>query len=267
MIFRHLSRLLAIAACLLPLQSAADDIPVAAASSLMIVLEEIAGLFQRETGHTVKLSFGSSGTLARQIIYGAPFELFLSADEQSVSLLNERGLTDGRGNVYGIGRLALFVPRHSAVKPAADLSTLAGSVRMGVLTRFAMANPEHAAYGMQAKQALQNAGAWDAIEPRLVLGKNAAQAMQFALSGAVDAALLPYSLALLPAVANNGRWILVSETLYTPLRQRMVLRRNAGAAAREFHHYLVGEEARAVFARYGLGPAAGPDERMADRAP
>ena len=267
MIYRHLARLLAIAACLLPLQSSADDIPVAAASSLTVVLEEIAGLFQRETGHTVKLSFGSSGTLAHQIIYGAPFELFLSADEQSVSFLNERGLTAGRGSIYGTGRLVLFVPRHSAVKPAADLSTLAGSVRTGVLTRFAMANPEHAAYGMQAKQALLNAGAWGAIEPHLILGKSAVQAMQFALSGAVDAALLPYSLARLPALADKGRWIPVSEILYTPLCQRMVLLRNAGDAAREFHQYLLGKEARAVFGRYGLGPAAGQDERMADRAP
>lgn len=231
----------------------ADDIHVAAATSLTHVLKEIAIQFERETEHIVKLSFASSGNLAQQIIQGAPFEIFLSADETYVSLLHNRQLTDGNSHLYGTGRLVLYVPEGSDVLPVSDLSILADAIQNGQLKRLAIANPKHAPYGLIAKQALENAHVWEAVMPHLVFGKSASQAVQFALSSAVDAALIPYSLALIPGVSDRGKFILVSEASYTPLEQSMVLVQGAGSATREFRDYILGDEALAIFQYYGLG--------------
>lgn len=245
----------------LTVQAAADDIHVAAATNLTSVLEEIAGRFESETHHAVKLSFSSSGNIARQIIQGAPFELFMSADETYVSLLQERQLADDESKIFGIGRLVLYIPEGSAVLPGSDLSTLISDTHSGQLKRLAIANPEYAPYGLIAKQALQNARVWETVMSSLVYGKSASQATQFALSGAVDAALIPYSLTLIPEVSNKGRFVLVSGSLYAPLKQRMVLMINASDAAREFYNYILGDEARMIFNRHGLGLSALQDDQ------
>jgi molybdate transport system substrate-binding protein len=232
---------------------AADDIHVGAASSLIHVLNEIADQFEAETNHTIKLSFSSSGNLARQIMQGAPFEIFMSADENYVSFIQQNQLADDAGNVYGIGHLVLFIPEGSEVLSSPDLSTLISGTQNGQLKRLAIANPEYAPYGMIAKQALQNARVWDTVFSSLVYGKSASQAVQFGLTGAVDAALIPYPLALMPMVTNKGNFTLVSDSLYSPLKQRMVLLKNAGGAAREFYRFILGNKAREIFKRYGFG--------------
>jgi molybdate transport system substrate-binding protein len=231
----------------------ADDIYVAAATSLTHVLKEIAIQFESETKHVVKLSFASSGNLAQQIIQGAPFKLFLSADETYVSLLHNRQLTDGSNDVYGTGRLVLFVPEGSDVLPSSDLSILADAIQNGQLKRLAIANPKHAPYGFIAKQALENAHVWETVMPYLVFGKSASQAALFALSNAVDAALIPYSLALIPEIGSRGQFIMVSDTLYTPLAQSMVLMQGAGSAVKEFRDFILGDEALSIFQHHGFG--------------
>ncbi len=233
--------------------AAADDIHVGAASSLIHVLNEIADQFEAETDHTIKLSFSSSGNLARQIMQGAPFEIFMSADETYVSLLQQNQLTNDAGRVYGIGHLVLFIPEGSEVLPSPDLSTLISGTQNGQLKRLAIANPEYAPYGVIAKQALQNARVWNTVFSSLVYGKSASQAVLFGLTGAVDAALIPYPLALMPKVSNKGNFTLVSDSLYSPLKQHMVLLKNAGGAARGFYRFILGDKAREIFNRYGFG--------------
>ena len=237
----------------LTVHAVADDIYVGAASSLIHVLTEIADQFETETNHTIKLSFSSSGNLARQIIQGAPFEIFMSADEAYVSLLQQNQLTHDAGSVYGIGHLVLFIPEGSEVLPSADLSTLISGTQNGQLKRLAIANPEYAPYGVIAKQAMKNGQVWDTVFSSLAYGKSASQAVQFVLTGAVDAALIPYSLALMPMVSNKGNITLVIDSLYSPLQQRMVLLKNAGVAAREFYRFMLGDKAREIFERYGFG--------------
>jgi molybdate transport system substrate-binding protein len=231
----------------------ADDIYVGAASSLIHVLTEITDQFETENKHTIKLSFSSSGNLARQILQGAPFEIFMSADESYVSLLQQNNLTKDEGSIYGIGQLVLFIPEGSKVSPSTDLSTLVSGTQNGQLKRLAIANPEYAPYGMIAKQAMQNGNVWDTIFSTLAYGKSASQAAQFGLTGTVDAALIPYSLAIMPIVSSKGNFMLVSDRLYTPLQKRMVLLKNAGGAAREFYRFMLGEKAREIFERYGFG--------------
>lgn len=231
----------------------AADVPaVAAAADLQFALVEVAGNFRDEGGGEMRLSFGSSGNFRRQIAQGAPFELYLSADEAYVAELHREGLAPDEGVLYAVGRLAFFVPPGSPLVPDADLASVAAAISGGTLGRFAIANPEHAPYGRAAREVLRHAGLWEQIQSHLVLGENAAQAARFAASGSTDGGLIPYSLTLAPDFSAQGRYALVPENRHKPLRQRMVLLNGAGATARRFYAYLQSPAARDVFRRYGF---------------
>ncbi|MFO1283283.1 MAG: molybdate ABC transporter substrate-binding protein [Burkholderiales bacterium] len=232
---------------------AAARVPaVAAAADLQYALTEIADAYRRSTGNEVRIAFGSSGNFARQIEHGAPFELFLSADEAYVERLVRGGLTRDGGSLYAIGRIALFVPRGSPLLADASLADLGSALRERRVKRFAIANPEHAPYGRAAREALNRAGLWDALSPVLVLGENAAQATQFAAGGEAQGGIIPWSLAKAPTVARLGTAVPLPADWHAPLRQRMVLLRTASAPAVAFHAYLGSPEARRIFARHGF---------------
>lgn len=244
-----------LACCLSPGYLRATEAPaVAAAADLKFALAEIAARFKQDGRRDVRLSFGSSGNFARQIEQGAPFELFFSADENFVFRLADQGLTVDRGAPYAIGGIMLFVPHGSALKADAGWQDLGAALADGRLKRFAIANPAHAPYGRAARAALQHAGLWSAIEPRLVFGENAAQAMQFAASGSSQGGIVPLSLSKAPEVAGRGRFIAIPAAWHAgePLRQRMVLIKGAGATARAFHEFLQQPAARAILVRHGF---------------
>ena len=225
---------------------------VAAAADLRYALDEIAADFKRATGHDVRIVYGSSGNFRRQIAEGAPFELFLSADEAYVLALAREGFMADEGVAYATGRIALVVPAGSPLKLDGELADVAAAVADGRVRRFAIANPEHAPYGRAAREALQKAGAWDAIHDRLVLGENVAQAAQFAVSGSTQGGIVALSLARSPAVQGRARFVVIPERMHAPLVQRMALTRRAQATAREFYDWLRGPQARAVLVRYGF---------------
>jgi molybdate transport system substrate-binding protein len=231
---------------------------VAAAADLEFALAEVAGNYRHATGLDVKLSFGSSGNFMQQIENGAPFAIFLSADEAYVARLAARGLTRGGGVLYATGRIALFVPRGSPLAADPTLRDLQRAIADGRLRKFAIANPEHAPYGRAAREALTHAGLWDAIAPRLVLGENAAQATRFAAGGDAQGGIVPLALALAPGVAKLGTSVVLPEALHAPLRQRMVLLARAGESAVAFFAYLQSPAARAVLARYGFAVPGTP---------
>jgi molybdate transport system substrate-binding protein len=234
-------------------RSFAQSVPVvAAASDLKFAIEEIAALFAADAGRHVKLVFGSSGNFARQIEQGAPFHLFMSADEEMVFRLADAGKTLDRGTAYAIGRIVLITPRNSVVQVDAELKDLGAALKDGRLRRFAIANPEHAPYGKRAEEALRHAGLWDAVKPRLVLGENVSQAAQFALSGDTQGGLIAYSLAMAPEVGARARFALVPESWHQPLMQRMVMLRSADDTTRAFYAYLQQPKARAVMRRFGF---------------
>lgn len=247
------------AACLLglavarPSPARAEEPPtVAGAADLKFALEEIAVRFRSDEHRDVKLTFGSSGNFARQIAQGAPFQIFLSADEAFVFQLADEGKTLDRGTLYAIGRIVLFAPHGSALTPDADLRDLRAALCDGRIKRFAIANPEHAPYGRAAEEALRHQGLWEAIQPTLVLGENAAQAMQFASSGSAQGGVVPYSLSLAPAIQPLGTFALLPEDWHEPLRQRMVLLNGARETAQAFYRYVQQPPARAIFRRYGF---------------
>ncbi|RAK60632.1 molybdate ABC transporter substrate-binding protein [Phenylobacterium hankyongense] len=247
------SLIFALALVLAPLAARAADAPaVAAASDLSAALPEVAGAFQKATGQTVKLTFGSSGNFTQQIQNGAPYEIFLSADESYVQTLQAAGRTQGPGELYAVGRIGLFLPKGSPLKPDATLKDLGAAARDGRLRKFAIANPDHAPYGRAAREALQAAGVWDAVQPKLVLGENVSQATQFATSGSAQGGVIPLSLAITPQVKAAGRFVPLPADRHQPLRQRMVLLTGAGPTAQAFYRFLQGPQARTILARYGF---------------
>ena len=231
---------------------AAEPPIIAAASDLQFALSEVAEAFRAETGEAVRLSFGSSGNFARQIRQSAPFEMFLSADEAYVADLAKAGWTRGDGDLYAVGRIAAFAPDGSPVRADGGLDDLRAALADGRLKRYAIANPAHAPYGRAAEEALRHAGLWDDIAGKLVLGENASQAAQFAMSGSTQGGIIPYSLALSPRLAEAGAFTLLPAEWHRPLNQRMVLLRAAGPVAERFYAFMKSADARAILARHGF---------------
>jgi molybdate transport system substrate-binding protein len=229
------------------------DVPaIAAASDLQFALTEAAEAFRNETGREVKLTFGSSGNFFRQIQEGAPFEMYLSADEKFVVDLAEKGFAVDDGTLYAIGRIVIIVPHGSPLKADAELADLKAAVTDGRVTKFAIASPEHAPYGQRAEEALRHAGIWDALRGKLVLGENVSQAAQFATTGGAQGGIVAYSLALSPNVAKVGSFALIPETWHEPLRQRMALLRKHRETAKQFYAFVQGKTARTIMRRYGF---------------
>ena len=230
----------------------AAAITVAAASDLKFALEELAAQFEKNSGYSVTLLFGSSGQFTAQLLQGAPFDLFMSADESLVFKLYEAGRTKDRGRVYALGRIGLFVPHGSALKADGSLKDLSAALEDGRLQKFAIANPQHAPYGERAKKALRQAGLWDSLEKKLVMGENISQAAQFTVSGSAQAGIIAQSLVLAPALTGKGRFALIDTSLHDPLIQRMVLLKTATPATQLFYDFLGSKPAQTVLMRYGF---------------
>ena len=233
-------------------QARADAPVIAAAADLQFALQEIAEAFESANGQAVELSFGSSGNFARQIRQGAPYQMYLAADESFVLDLHRDGFTRDEGVLYALGRIVIFAPRGSPLEADSGLDGLAAALDHGRVTRFAIANPDHAPYGMRAEEALRHRGLWEAIAPRLVLGENVSQAAQFAATGNTQGGIIAYSLALAPRVAERGAHALIPEAWHTPLRQRMALLADAGPVAERFYRYLQQPPARDILRRHGF---------------
>lgn len=225
---------------------------VAAASDLQFALPEIASAFTNATGKRVRLNFGSSGNFRRQIAQGAPFELYLSADEDYVHALHNEGHTVDAGTLYAIGRVVIIAPSDSTAVIDESLDGLRQLLAANKLGRFAIANPDHAPYGVAARQVLESLDLWTVIQPHLILGENVSQAAQYALSGETAGGIVAYSLALAPPLGERAKFALLPAQYHQPLRQRMVLLKGTSDTARAFYDYLQGPEARAIFNRYGF---------------
>jgi molybdate transport system substrate-binding protein len=225
---------------------------VAAAADLKFAVTEIAEAFKVESGKEVKLSFGSTGNFASQIREGAPFQLFMAADESYVAKLAAEGFTRDEGALYAQGRIVMIVPHGSALKADGSLESLRVALAAGTITHFAIANPDHAPYGVRAMEALQHAGLWQAVEPKLVFGENVSQAAQFATSGDAQGGIIAYSLALSKKVSALGAYELIPADWHEPLNQRMVLLQSAGPVAEEFYAYMNAPAAREIMKRYGF---------------
>lgn len=222
------------------------ELMVAAASDLTNAFEEIAREFEKTTDTKVVFNFGSSGLLAKQIENGAPIDLFAAANVDYISQLEQKGLIlPGTKRAYARGRLIIWTSKESSIK----IEKLADLTQPDV-KRIAIANPEHAPYGMAARQTLESARLWDTVKPKLVYAENIRQALQFARTGNVEVALVALSL----APQNDGRWILIPEELHKPIDQGVGIVKGAKneAAARAFADFIVGDQGQVIMKRYGF---------------
>ena len=226
---------------------------VAAASDLRFVLPDIADAFSNKTGIEVRLTFGASGNFTRQILAGAPFDLFLSADEGYAEQLVTAGKTSGPTQRYATGRIVLFVPTGSLLSPVVswDIS-LADAIGRGQVARFAIANPEHAPYGRAAAEALRKRGLWSVLQPHLIWGESAAQAARFAASGSSQGGIIPLSIALSPPFRDKGRYLDIPAGDHAPLHQSMILLKGAAPAAQLFYDHLQSPGAQDALGHFGF---------------
>lgn len=221
-------------------------IHVAAASDLMPAFTELGTRLETEHQLKATFSFGSSGLLAKQIEQGAPFDLFASASEAFVDRLRDQGLTVGESKqVFAEGRLIIWQRQDSTV-PIAVLKDLA----LPAIRRIAIANPEHAPYGLAARQALEQEGVWTAVKDKIVFGENVVQAWQFAQTGNVEAAVVAGSLASRP----GGRFVGINPERHAPIHQTLaILRRSSNVVVcRQFVEYLNSPAGRSVLERQGF---------------
>ena len=232
--------------------SQAADRPMAAiASNMSYAMSDIATAFQKETDTKVRLTFGSSGNFARQIVQGAPFKLFLSADKKYVDFLRDNGMNLLADVDYARGRIGLYIPKTSNLYRSTDLKSAIKMIIHGNYNRLAIANPEHAPYGLAAQQALRSAGIWVTETKRLLLTENAAQTMQVALSGNVDVAVISASFMHLTDINSKGKFFLIPESWHKPLLQHLVLLKGASVSERELFEYMQNKESQLIVQKYG----------------
>jgi len=223
-----------------------QEITVAAAADLTPAFEELGREFETATKTKVVFVFGSTGTLTQQIENGAPFDLFAAANVSYIDQLEQKGLIipDSKA-VYARGRITLWTANESPVR-FQGIEDLARPE----IQRIAIANPDHAPYGLAAKQALQSAGVWDRVQPKLVYGDNIRQTLQYAQTGNVEVAIVSLTL----SINSNGRWTLIPEELHQPIDQGLAILKTTGneQAARAFATFISSPKGKATMKKYGF---------------
>ena len=227
-------------------QAPQGEIVIAAAADLQFAFQDIAALYEQETGQHVRLVFGSTGLLTQQIEHGAPYDLIAAANQEYIDRLVGQGLAqEGSVRLYARGRIVLAVNRQAGVvvKELDDLLDPA-------IRHIAIANPQHAPYGIAAMQALQTAGLWEQVQEKLVLGENVRQALQYVQSGDAQAGLIALSVANVPEIT----WTLIDEALHVPLDQSLAVLASAKEPelAAQFAAYINGSAGRPIMRQYGF---------------
>jgi molybdate transport system substrate-binding protein len=232
--------------------TAEEPLLIAGAADLQPAFTVIGAQFEQATGEEVVFTFGSSGQLAQQLIEGAPMDLYASANVSFVEQVLDAGVGDPDSQTtYAFGRITIW----SREDTWRDWQTLDDAAADDDVRVIAIANPDHAPYGLAAKQALQTAGLWATVEPKLVYGENVADTQRLAASGNADVALIALSLALAADEAGDGAWVLLDEDLHQPLQQDLVVVAedpDRAALANAFIEYVDSEEGRQVMRRFGF---------------
>lgn len=233
---------------LFSMQSHAETLRLAVASNFNTTIKQLASDFEASTGHNLLISSASTGKLFAQIQKGAPFDVFLSADEQRADRIIELGLADASSaSVYALGKLVFI----SNLVVGTDCESILESDR---IRHLAIANPKTAPYGAAAKDVLQNIEQWQRLHHKLVSGENISQTLQFVSSGSATAGFVAQSLLINKNINYACLWN-IPETLYSPIKQKMVvLSRSADKeASRAFVNYMQSPRAKIIITRNGYG--------------
>jgi molybdate transport system substrate-binding protein len=227
----------------------AEEVRVAVAANFASAVEEIGKRFEASTGHKAVFIYGSTGQLYTQISQGAPFDVFLAADQERPAKAVAEGLgVPGSRFTYATGKIVLFSTDSGLVEGPETL-------RAGRFKRIAIANPVTAPYGAAAVQAMKALGVYEAVSAKIVQGTSIAQTYQFVSTRNAELGFV--ALSQLTGKDEGSRWV-VPENLYDPIAQDAVLleRGANSAAARAFLEFLAGPQARAIEERYGYGTPA-----------
>jgi molybdate transport system substrate-binding protein len=244
-----------------PANASAGELKIAAAADLTFAFSDVGARFVKQTGNTVKLTYGSSGNFFAQIQNGAPFDLFFSADVGYPQKLEAAGLTvPGTIYEYASGKLVMWAPTASKLDLSRGLSTL---LDPGI-RKIAIANPQHAPYGAAAVAAMRHEGVYDKVKGQLVLGENISQTAQFVQSGNADVGLIALSLAVAPAMKDKGRYVEIPAADYPPIIQAAVILKSSHnkELANQFLKFMKERGTVALMERYGFSV---PKDIAADR--
>ncbi len=226
----------------------AGEVSAAVAANFTEPVKQIVESFQKETGHTVKLSFGSSGKFTSQIKEGAPFDVFLAADEKTPKLLEQEGLVvQGSRFVYALGKLVLWSAQPGFVDGKGAV------LSKGNYNKISYADPKLAPYGLAAKETLEELGLWDAVQGKLVTGESITQTYQFAATGNAELGFIALSQITKEGKVTEGSWWVVPTHLYNPIKQSAVQLSAAKdpAAAKAFMAFLKSAKAVAIIRNFG----------------
>lgn len=222
------------------------SLTISAAADLALAFQELGALFEKETGIKPIFNFGSTGQLTQQIEQGAPVDLFAAANIDFVDELQKQGLIlpDTKA-LYARGRITLWTRNDSPF----HIDRIEDLVRPEV-KQVAIANPEHAPYGIAAREAMQSVGIWEKAQPKLVLGENVRQTLLYAETGNVDVAIVALSL----SVQGQGRWVLVPQELHKPIDQALAVIKGTRheQEARRFAAFINGSQSRPIMRKYGF---------------
>lgn len=241
--------------------AAAQELRVAAASDLQFVFQEVSTRFQKETGRTVDLTFGSSGNFFSQVQNGAPFDMFFSADVDYPAKLEAAGLIEpGTLSRYASGRIVIWAQKRSSIDINEGLRTLTDSR----IRKISIANPEHAPYGRAAVAALQREKIYAKVQDKLVLGENISQAAQFVESGNADIGILALSLVLAPPLKAEGTYYEIPPSSYPAIDQAVVILKSSKhkEMARQFLSFLKRPDIVEFMRSNGL---SAPDQSLSNR--
>jgi len=252
---RRLS-LVAVAVAFISQLCAAQEITVAAASDLQFAMQDVAARFEKETGKTAKLIYGSSGNFFQQIQNGAPFDMFFSANLDYPKKLEAAGLIEpGSFYAYAKGKIVIWVPKQSKL----DLSSGVQALLDPSIKKIAVANPQHAPYGQAAVAAMQKENIYEKVKDKLVLGENISQTASFVVSGSADVGIVALSLALSPNMKDKGRYAEIPPDEYPPIEQACII---VGSSknkeiARQFLSFVKTPAVADVLRSYGFDVHAG----------
>lgn len=243
---------LAAACAVLPILASApaiaDTLTVAVAANVQYAFDDLQAEFKKETGHDIKPVYSSSGKFAAQIVNGAPFDVFLSADMEYPEKLHKEGFASVP-KIYAYGALVLWTMKDLNLSRWQD--ALAGSA----VDKIAVANPRTAPYGRETMKVLAHYKLDGALKNKLVFGESIAQTNQYIHSKAVDAGFTAKSVVLAAEMKDQGKWIELPKDAYEPIAQGIVVLKHgmdtAPKAAQQLHDFVLSPKARAIFERYG----------------
>ena len=225
---------------------------IATAANTQFAMQEIAANFTVNTGIETELIISSSGKHTAQIIAGAPYDIFISADMKYPKKLHDENLTTTEPVVYAYGQLVLWSLNNDRGLHLEDLRNID-------FAHLAMPNPETAPYGLAAREALQAIDLWQSLSPQLIFGESVAQANQYIISGAAEAGFTASSIVMAPANKQKGHWTIIPDSLYSPIAQGAVVlkRSNKTEQAEKFYKYLFSEEAMTTLMAFGYRKESG----------